>query len=118
MAIDIRDDGVNRDTMALVHPFYLYNTILHDTYCKTVTFAHIRKFENTHTHTHTTRTSIGTFSKANGDKYHGMCKMGKANGKGIVTYADGERYKGNWLDDQRWGRGICVFPDGSTYKGE
>ena len=55
---------------------------------------------------------------ADGAKFSGCWKNGKACGKGILQHSDGDIYEGDWLDDKPWGYGIYTHLDGTKYEGE
>jgi hypothetical protein len=61
---------------------------------------------------------LGAETYANGNKYVGEYKDGKANGQGTVTYLDGEKYVGEWKDGKGNGQGTATFVDGEKYVGE
>lgn len=54
---------------------------------------------------------------ANGDKYAGDCRRGRAWGQGVCKYANGSSYSGAWVDGLREGFGVCVNADGSILEG-
>ena len=55
---------------------------------------------------------------ADGAKFTGYWKKGKACGKGRLKHSDGDIYEGDWLDDKPWGYGKYEHMDGTTYEGE
>jgi len=59
----------------------------------------------------------GTYVFANGAKYIGDFKDGRANGKGIIYFPNGNKYLGDWQDDVREGQGRFVFAAGHEYTG-
>ena len=61
---------------------------------------------------------VGTYTYANGDKYVGEHRDGKAHGHGTYTFSDGEKYIGEYRDDERHGQGTNTWPDGEKYVGE
>jgi hypothetical protein len=65
----------------------------------------------------------GTYSSANGNKYFGQWKDGKANGFGIFYFSQNnsqffESYEGNWLDNKKHGEGTLAWIFGDRYEGE
>ena len=55
---------------------------------------------------------------AQGDRYFGEIKNGKAHGQGSVIYANGDEYEGGWREGKMYGQGTVIFSDGSKYVGE
>ena len=55
---------------------------------------------------------------ANGNKYVGQHKDGKANGKGIFTYANGDEYVGQHKNDKAHGYGTMKWKNGDKYFGK
>lgn len=45
------------------------------------------------------------------------CKMGLAQGLGVLVTTSGEKYKGYFDRNARHGRGACAYPNGSRYFG-
>jgi hypothetical protein len=59
----------------------------------------------------------GTLTWANGRKYVGEWKDGKAHGQGTETFANGRKYVGEFKDDKYHGQGTFTFADGRTWEG-
>lgn len=59
------------------------------------------------------RNGDGVLQYANGPRYAGAFRQGKAHGEGILFYTNGERYLGQFADGQPSGRGVYWYPDGS-----
>jgi len=64
------------------------------------------------------RTSIGTYSYADGGKYQGEWRDNKRNGKGKFIDHDNNEYNGDWKDDKRQGIGVMRYCNGETFSGE
>jgi len=60
----------------------------------------------------------GTFTAANGDRYVGEYRDGKAHGQGTYTFANGDRYVGEFRDGKYHGQGTFTFVNGDRYVGE
>ena len=60
----------------------------------------------------------GTWIDANGDKYVGEYKDGKAHGQGTYTWTTGSKYVGEFRDDKFNGQGTYTFGNGNKYVGE
>ena len=52
------------------------------------------------------------------ERYEGVLRDGKMDGRGFYSYASGNRYEGEWLDDKRHGHGVFVFTNGARFDGE
>ena len=59
----------------------------------------------------------GTYTWADGEKYVGQYKDGKANGQGTYTFPSGQKYVGQFKDSKKNGQGTYTWPDGSKYVG-
>ena len=59
----------------------------------------------------------GTYTFANGDKYVGEYKDGKANGQGTYSHANGDKYVGEFKDGKKHGQGTFTAVDGRIKKG-
>ena len=53
-----------------------------------------------------------------GDRYDGLIKDGKPNGRGVVAGVDGTRYDGDFRDGIMAGHGTLTLPNGDRYDGE
>ena len=63
-------------------------------------------------------TGQGTYTSADGDKWVGEWKDGKAHGQGTLTYAKGEKYLGEWMNGMMHGQGTYTNAKGEKYVGE
>lgn len=63
------------------------------------------------------RTGQGKYQFANGDRYEGDLRDNLFNGKGAMTFAYGDRYEGDYLRGQKHGRGSYVFANKDRYEG-
>jgi clan AA aspartic protease (TIGR02281 family) len=61
---------------------------------------------------------FGAYTSANGDKYVGEWKNGKANGKGTIKLADGDKYVGEFKDNKFSGSGTYYVRNGDKYVGQ
>jgi hypothetical protein len=61
---------------------------------------------------------FGSITFANGDKYVGEFRDGKANGQGTATYANSDKYVGEFRDDKPRGQGEFTFLNGNKWIGE
>ena len=61
--------------------------------------------------------STGTIAFADGRKYVGDVRWGKATGKGIMTYPDGRQLNGQFQDGVPSGSGILILAGGYQYEG-
>lgn len=64
------------------------------------------------------RDGMGVQIWADGSKYEGFWRNGKANGRGRLIHADGDVYEGEWKDDKSHGYGVYLHSDGAQYQGE
>lgn len=55
---------------------------------------------------------------ADGSRYEGEVKDGKAHGKGKLFWASGETYEGDFAANARHGRGVYIASDGRRYDGK
>eukprot|EP00826_Nyctotherus_ovalis_P042995 TRINITY_DN4494_c0_g1_i7.p1 TRINITY_DN4494_c0_g1~~TRINITY_DN4494_c0_g1_i7.p1 ORF type:complete len:220 (-),score=73.29 TRINITY_DN4494_c0_g1_i7:57-716(-) len=60
----------------------------------------------------------GRLIHMDGDVYVGEWKNDKAHGKGKYTHKDGALYEGDWIEDKQNGYGVETWPDGSKYEGQ
>ena len=63
------------------------------------------------------KNGYGTYILADGGKYVGEHKDGKANGLGTNTQANGDKYVGEYKDDKRHGQGTFTATDGTVMRG-
>ena len=61
---------------------------------------------------------FGTYTNANGDKYVGEWKNGKANGQGTIKLADGDKYVGEFKDNKFSGSGTYYVRNDNKYVGQ
>ena len=54
-----------------------------------------------------------SYELADGSRYEGEFRGGKANGKGVFTLADGTVYRGSWSNGKANGEFQVTLPDGS-----
>ena len=59
----------------------------------------------------------GIYLWANGNKYEGLFKDGRAHGEGTSAWPDGEGYVGSWKNGLMHGEGVYTYPDGTEYVG-
>ena len=64
------------------------------------------------------RDGRGVVIWANGTRYDGFFKQGKANGRGRIVHSEGDSYDGEWRDDKVHGHGIQQTKNGSRYEGQ
>ena len=58
-----------------------------------------------------------TVTFADGGRYKGEVRDGKAHGRGTMTYANGDRYEGEFRNGKRHGWGIDILASGHRYEG-
>ena len=64
-----------------------------------------------------TRTGLGVYVFANGDKYEGHFESNLFNGKGLQTYTSGDVYRGDFVNNNKTGQGIYLYANGDRYEG-
>ena len=53
-----------------------------------------------------------------GDRYEGLWRAGKRNGRGVLTTPGGNRYEGDFKDDAITGQGVLTLRDGRKFEGQ
>ncbi len=87
--------------------FFLFSVLL--LFCSNVGFAKCIEGD--------CKNGYGTYILADGGKYVGEHKDGKANGLGTNTQANGDKYVGEYKDDKRHGQGTFTATDGTVMRG-
>jgi len=60
----------------------------------------------------------GGYELADGGRYQGELRGGRAHGRGVLRWPNGDRYEGEFRNGRMHGRGVLASANGDRYEGE